>query len=122
MNEPPEAAIMQEKPRDVKKQRLVDIRLIGYSYLFLGNIISIGMRHTPQRNCTAPIHMVFLSVHACPRSFVSMHRLIPELVCLHERTWHQVLKRSSACTACLSISYWILWPPARLRLGVGSAG
>ena len=45
MNEPPEEAIMQQEPRDVKKQRLVDIRLIGYSYLFLGNIISIGMRH-----------------------------------------------------------------------------
>ena len=54
MNEPPEAAIMQETPRDVKKQRLVDIRLIGYSYLFLGNTISIGMRDT-EPDCTAPI-------------------------------------------------------------------
>ena len=45
MNEPSEAAIMQEKPRNFKKQRLVDIRLIGYSYLIIGNIISIGMRY-----------------------------------------------------------------------------
>ena len=42
MNEPPEDAIMLEKPRDVKRSRLVDINLIGYAYLFYGNLISVG--------------------------------------------------------------------------------
>jgi sodium/potassium-transporting ATPase subunit alpha len=42
MHEQPEGDIMQQSPRDVKKTRLVDFRLIAYAYLFVGNIQSLG--------------------------------------------------------------------------------
>jgi len=38
----PEAGIMREPPRDLKRQRLVDLNLFLYSYLFYGNLISIS--------------------------------------------------------------------------------
>ena len=42
VKEPAEAAIMLEPPRDFKRKRLVDAKLMGYSYLFYGNLISLG--------------------------------------------------------------------------------
>ena len=41
-NELPEKAAMTEPPRDVKNTPLVDFKLIGYSYLFYGNLQCIG--------------------------------------------------------------------------------
>lgn len=41
-NEIPELTIMTEPPRDPKKQPLVDMRLVGYSYLFYGTLESIS--------------------------------------------------------------------------------
>ena len=40
--EPAEKEILLEKPRDLSKSFLVDFKLIGYSYLFYGNLQSIG--------------------------------------------------------------------------------
>jgi sodium/potassium-transporting ATPase subunit alpha len=42
MMEPPENAIMLKPPRDLKKSRLLDLKLVFYSYLFYANLISIG--------------------------------------------------------------------------------
>ena len=38
--EPPEADLMRQPPRDVKTQKLVDMRLLGYAYLQAGAIIT----------------------------------------------------------------------------------
>lgn len=40
--EPPESAIMKQKPRDPVETPLVQLRLVGYSYMFYGNMSSIG--------------------------------------------------------------------------------
>lgn len=42
MNEPPEGAIMKKPPRDIRKNRLLDLNLVCYSYFFYANAISIG--------------------------------------------------------------------------------
>lgn len=42
MNEPPEGAIMKKPPRDIRKNRLLDMNLVVYSYMFYANVISIG--------------------------------------------------------------------------------
>lgn len=42
MSEPPEGAIMSKPPRDTKKTRLLDWKLICYSYLFIANVASLG--------------------------------------------------------------------------------
>lgn len=36
--EKPETGLLQRKPRDTKKDKLVDIKLLGHAYLFLGLI------------------------------------------------------------------------------------
>ena len=41
-NEIPEKTIMTEPPRDPKAQPLVDMRLVGYAYLFYGTLESIA--------------------------------------------------------------------------------
>jgi len=46
MNEPAEGAIMKKPPRDLKKHRLLDMKLVAYSYLFYANITSIGCFYT----------------------------------------------------------------------------
>lgn len=42
MNEKPEQEIMLKQPRNIKTDRLFDLKLVLYSYLFYGNMISIG--------------------------------------------------------------------------------
>ena len=42
MHEPPETDIMLTKPRNVKTDRLVTGPLIFYSYMFYGNLQSLG--------------------------------------------------------------------------------
>jgi len=41
-NELPERTIMQQPPRNPKKSPLVDMKLIGYSYLYYGSLQSLG--------------------------------------------------------------------------------
>ena len=40
--EPAESSILAEPPRDLRTSNLVDLKLIGYSYLFYGTVQSIG--------------------------------------------------------------------------------
>lgn len=42
INEPPEKVILTEKPRNIKTCRLVDWKIILYSFLFYGNMEAIG--------------------------------------------------------------------------------
>lgn len=42
MNELPEGDIMDRPPRDVKNMRLIDLKLLLYSYMFYANAMSIG--------------------------------------------------------------------------------
>ncbi|CAM9387119.1 unnamed protein product [Phaeothamnion confervicola] len=42
MNEPAETAIMKEQPRDFKRARLIDAKLVGYAYFFYANLVSVG--------------------------------------------------------------------------------
>jgi sodium/potassium-transporting ATPase subunit alpha len=46
MNEPAEHEIMQQPPRDFKTSRLIDYKIILYSYLFYGNLITVGSFYT----------------------------------------------------------------------------
>jgi magnesium-transporting ATPase (P-type) len=41
-NEPSESDIMLKPPRNVRTQRLVDAKLVGYAYFFYANLLSIG--------------------------------------------------------------------------------
>jgi Cation transporting ATPase, C-terminus len=42
MNEPAESDLLTLPPRDIKRSRLVDWTLIGYAYMFYGNMESIA--------------------------------------------------------------------------------
>jgi magnesium-transporting ATPase (P-type) len=42
MMEPAQADLMTEPPRDIKRERLVPLRLVAYSYLFYGMTQSVA--------------------------------------------------------------------------------
>ena len=44
--EPPETFVMLEPPRDLKKKRLLDVKILAYSFLFYGSMMTIGTFYT----------------------------------------------------------------------------